>query len=167
MNQSDFDQLLETGSRRALTACEQQRLNGWLTAHPEGREAWAEASALRKLLNALPEAPLSPRFTARVLTEVERLEAASPRRGFPSLARWRSRLWGWRGAAVGVAALVMAIGVSRHQEARERARLAESVAAMSALVELPDLEALAEFELVYHLPTGPLPDERELAKAFE
>jgi hypothetical protein len=66
-----------------------------------------------------------------------------------------------------LAVLALAVGLSWHQQARSRALLAESVAAMSVLAELPDLEALAEFELVYHLPTGPLPDEQELTRAFE
>ena len=167
MNQGDFDQLLETGSRRALTACERERLNGWLAAHPEAREAWTEALAFRRLLDALPEAPVSPQFTARVLAEVGRLEPPSSARGLPWTAKWRPLRWGWRGVLAGLAALPVVLGLFWHREARERARLAESVAAMSALAELPDLEALAEFELVYHLPTGPLPDEQELARAFE
>ena len=81
--------------------------------------------------------------------------------------RWGSLLQGWRGAVAGIAVLVLAVGLSWHQHARERVRLAESVAAMATLAELPDLEALAEFEVVYHLPTGPLPDAQELARAFE
>ena len=167
MNQGDFDQLLETGSRRALTACERERLNGWLAAHPEARETWTEALAWRGLLDALPDVPVSPQFTARVLAEVERLEAASSARGLPWTAKWRRLRWGWRGGVAGLAALAVVFGLSWHREVRGRARLAESVAAMFVLAELPDLEALAEFELVYHLPTGPLPDDQELARAFE
>lgn len=167
MNHGDFIQLLETGSRRALTEREQQRLDDWLEAHPEDRPTWAEAVALRNLLDSLPDAPVSPQFTARVLAEAERQAPHASSWGLLWAAPWRSLLWGWRGAAAGVAVLAFAVGLSWHHQARSRALLADSVAAMSVLAELPDLEALAEFELVYHLPTGPLPDEQELARAFE
>ena len=167
MNQGDFDQLLEKGTRRALTPRERQQLDGWLMAHPEARVAWTEELALSGLLDLLPDAAVTPRFTARVLAEVERLDPAAAPPGRRWIADVRSWLRRWRPAVAGLAVLVVGLGLSWHREARSRALLADRVAALSALAELPDLEALAEFELVYHLPTGPLPDEQELARAFE
>lgn len=166
MNQGEFERLFESATRRALTAPERQQVEDWLAAHPEARPACGEELALTRLLDALPEASLSPQFTAHVLAQVERDDAATAAN--PSAtAAWRAWLWRWR---VGVASLVIVaatLGLAWQREARHRALLAESVAALSPLAELPDLEALAEFELVYHLPTGPLPNEQELAKAFE
>ena len=167
MNQPEFDPRLETRLRRRLTAPEQAALDTWLDAHPAVRRAWAEEEALWRVLGALPDAPVSPGFAARVRAEAERGSATVAPPGWPWSRRWGSLLQGWRGAVAGIAVLVLAVGLSWHQHARERARLAESVAAMATLAELPDLEALAEFEVVYHLPTGPLPDAQELARAFE
>ena len=167
MNQLDFEQLLAAGPQRRLTPLEQQALEAWLAAHPEARRAWHEALALEEALRTLPDAPLAPQFTARVLAEVEREAPVPSRRGGFSLGQVRGWLSRWRAAMAGIAVLLLAVGLSWHQQVRQRARLAESVAAMAALAELPDLEALAEFEVVYHLPTGPLPDVQELARAFE
>ncbi len=167
MNQSDFEALLAEAGRRDLEPGERAALQAWLAQHPADHETWRESMALRKALSDLPEAPLSAGFTRRVLAAVERLdqEPATTARGAWSWLAAAVR--GWRAAAAGFAVLLAAIGISLYGQARERARLADSAVAMSALAEVPDLEALAEFELVYHLPSGPLPDEQELAKAFE
>lgn len=167
MNQSDFEHLLAEGARRRLSGSEQQALDTWLAGHPAARSAWEEELALRHALKALPDAPLSPQFTARVLDDVERGARSPAGRGRSGIAWLRGWFSGWRAAAAGIAVMALAVGLSWRQQVQERARLAESCAAMAALAELPDLEALAEFEVVYHLPTGPLPDVQELARAFE
>lgn len=167
MNQSEFEALLAEAGRRELGTREALALEAWLAQDAAARDAWREALALRTALVQLPETPLSPGFTRDVLATVERLEPAPVIPVPGAWARLVLAVQGWRAAVAGLAVLLVAIGLSLHGQARERARLADSAAAMSALAELPDLEALAEFELVYHLPSGPLPDEQELAEAFE
>lgn len=167
MNQSDFDQLRAQGLRRRLTVSEREALEAWLAEHPEARPVWMEELALQRALDTLPEVPLSPQFTERVLVRIEPSEQAAVGRLHFAWTKLRSFLLGWRGAFVALAVAAVALGIPWGQAARERARLAESVAAMSALADLPELEALAEFDLVYNLPSGPLPDEQELARAFE
>lgn len=167
MNQGEFERLFEIATRRALTAAERRLVEDWLATHPEARPACGEELALSRLLEALPDASLSPQFTARVLAQVERDDSATAANPQSAAAGWRAWLWRWRVGVASLAVVAATLGLAWQREARNRALLAESVAALSALAELPDLEALAEFELVYHLPTGPLPDEQELAKAFE
>ncbi|MBE7503098.1 MAG: hypothetical protein HS113_23010 [Verrucomicrobiales bacterium] len=164
MNQSHIERLVEASRRRFLPPQEREELEGWLASSPEARAGWAEEAALSQALRALPDAPLSPQFDQRVLAAVERVESPALRRSLPA---WWSLLLGWRGAAVAVLLLGAGIAVPLQQQAQTRARLAESVAAMSDLAAWPDLAALADFEAVYYLPTGPLPKEAELAQAFE
>jgi anti-sigma factor RsiW len=168
MNQNHIERLVEASRRRLLPPREQEELEAWLAESPEARAAWAEETALSQALRALPDAPLSPRFHQCVLAAVERADLAAPRVA-PRLARpaWWSFALGWRGAAAAVLLLGALIVVPLQQQAQARARLAESVAAMSDLAAWPDLAALADFEAVYYLPTGPLPKEADLAQAFE
>lgn len=167
MNQSHIERLVEASRRRFLPPQEREELEAWLASSPEARAGWAEERALSEALRALPDAPLSPQFDQHVLAAVERLgsqETPSLQRPWPA---WWSLLLGWRGAAVAVLLLGAGIALPLQQKAQARARLAESVAAVSDLAAWPDLAALADFEAVYYLPTGPLPNEAELAQAFE
>ncbi len=167
MNPLSYERLLETARRRALTPAERAELEVWLAAHPEARAAWAEEAALNRLLAAMPAAPLPSNFTAQVVQTVEKIErgVAHERRVGPRW--WRSFGLGWRLATAGAAVVAVVLSVQWRQAAISRARMAESVAAMSALADLPSVEALADFEVVYHLPSGPMLDEHELAQALE
>lgn len=167
MNQSHIERLVEASRRRVLPPREREELEAWLASSSEARAVWAEETALSQALRVLPDAPLSPQFDQRVLAAVERLggPAATALRRSPSA--WWSLLLGWRGATVAVLLLGAGIAIPLQQQAQARARLAESVAALSELAAWPDLAALADFEAVYYLPTGPLPKEAELAQAFE
>ena len=167
MNESAFQRLLETARRRELTEGERAEIATCTARDPAAREAWLEEAALTRVLGALPPANLPPGFTARVVAAVERAERTAASESLPWKARLRAIRWRWRiaGAVAAVAAAVIA--VQFQQRMAERGRLAESVAALSALADLPGLEALAEFDLVYSLPDGPLPDVQELARALE
>lgn len=167
MKPSHIERLVEASRRRFLPPQEREELEAWLASSPEAGAAWAEEAALSQALRALPDAPLSPQFDQRVLTAVERLEGPATPALRRSLPAWWALVLGWRGAAVAVLLLGAGIAVPLQQQAQARARLAESVAAMSDLAAWPDLAALADFEAVYYLPTGPLPKEAELAQAFE
>jgi hypothetical protein len=69
---------------------------------------------------------------------------------------------------VALALLVLALGVWQlQQQRREHGRVTESLVTLAALAEeLPDVSALREFDLVLHLPEGPLPDPDTLARAL-
>ncbi len=163
------EHLCDLACRRPLGEAERAELAAWLAQHPGPHaEDWAEEQALTRLLSALPPAPLSPRFRENLLAALDRLEDGA--------AEWRrARFWGrwrllaprWRRVAVAVA-LALLVGVPWWQQHREQVRLREALAAAAALAgELPDPAALAEFDLVLHLPEGPLPDLETLALAFE
>ncbi len=170
MNAPQGPQLLELARRRPLSPAERAALDAWLARHPEARPAdWADELALTRLLAALPPAPLSPRFAENTLAALDR-RAAAPAVGRPGvwrrwLAGWQP-VWRWAGAVV---LLAVALGSWEFlQHRREQARLAESIRVVSALAgDLPDAAALAEFEVVLHLPDGPLPDLEALARALE
>jgi anti-sigma factor RsiW len=166
MKRNDFERLVQASWRRALTPAEQQELADWLEAHPESRPEWAEEVTLNRTLAALPDAPLSPGFTTRAVSAAARLGTQERR----SVFAWPGRLPAMGGlgrwATVGVAALALAVGAVVYERRQAHQRMAESLAAMSVLAELPNFEALADFEVVLHLPTGPLPDDQELAEAF-
>lgn len=163
------EHLLDLARRRPLREAERAELTAWLAQHP-GRHAedWAEELALTRLLSALPPAPLSPRFRENLLRAVDRLEGEAAERGRGNLwGRWRLLPWGGRWAAV-AAALALLAGVPWWQHQREQAHLRKALATAAALAdELPDPTTLAEFELVLHLPEGPLPDLETLAQALE
>ena len=66
MNQSEFDNLLQTARERDLTDGELARLERWLAANPAEQAEW---EALDRLLAALPNAPVASNFTTRVLKD--------------------------------------------------------------------------------------------------
>ncbi|MBT7029115.1 MAG: hypothetical protein HN969_16315, partial [Verrucomicrobia bacterium] len=78
MNQSEFDNLLQTAIERDLTDGELARLQRWLTANPADQAEW---EALDHLLASLPDTPVATNFAARVLDEIRRAEAAQPALG--------------------------------------------------------------------------------------
>lgn len=168
MNDPRGQQLIEIARRRELTAAERAELSARLARHPEAREDWAGEIALTRLLAALPPAPLSPRFRENVLAAIQRTEQPAS----PALAGWhqRWRVWelAWRLAAAAAVLAVALTGWHLNHRVQVRARVAESVAALSSLAgDLPSLAALAEFDLVLSLPDGPLPDVQDLARAME
>lgn len=170
MNVPRGSQLLELARRRPLTPAERAELEAWFAAHPQERpEDWAAELALTRWLASLPPAPLSPRFCENTLAVLDRMERPVRRHRFGWLEGW---LVGWRpvwrGAGVAVV-LAGLLGLWQHQQhLRERTRLAESIVAITDLTgNLPDVAALAEFDLVLYLPEGPLPDPEALARALE
>lgn len=165
MDDATATNLLEAAQRRQLSAAERELLKAWLADHPGARQTMSEDLALTQLLNQLPDAPLAPNFAGRVLRAVERSEQPA------SSAGWRRWLglpaWSWRAATAVLALAATLVVVQVQHRASERRQLAESVATVASLAEVPTPEALANFEVIFRLPTGPLPDERELARALE
>ncbi len=145
MNQSEFDNLLQTVRERDLTDGELVRLERWLAANPA---EWAEWEVLDHLLAALPDTPVATNFTARVLDEVRCAEAAQPSLG---QAWWRSLLVPqFRPIQIAAAAmLVMVIGGIGYQSHlnQSRAEMAASVASVASIAEFTP-GFLADFEAI-------------------
>lgn len=142
MNQSEFDNLLQTARERDLTDGELARLERWLAANP------AEWEVLDHLLAALPDTPVATNFTARVLDEVRCAEAAQPPLG---QALWRRLLVPqFRPIQIAAAAmLVMVIGGIGYQSHlnQSRAEMAASVASLASIAEFTP-GFLADFEAI-------------------
>ena len=145
MNQSEFDNLLQTARERDLTDGELARLERWLAANPA---EWAEWEVLDHLLATLPDTPVATNFTARVLDEVRCAEAAQPAIG---QAWWRRLLVPqFRPIQIAAAAmLVMVIGGIGYQSHlnQSRAEMAASVASIASIAEFTP-GFLADFEAI-------------------
>ena len=132
MNQSEFDNLLQTAIERDLTDGELARLQRWLAANPADQAEW---EALDHLLATLPDTPVATNFTARVLDEVRRAETAHPALG----QAWWQRLLAPQFRPVQIAAaatLAMVIGGVGYQSHLNQSR-AEMAAAVASIAEFP------------------------------
>ena len=142
MNQSEFDNLLQTAHERDLTDGELARLERWLAANPADQAEW---EALDHLLATLPDTPVATNFTARVLDEVRRAETAHPALG----QAWWQRLLAPQFRPVQIAAaatLAMVIGGVGYQSQLNQSR-AEMAAAVASIAEFPP-GFLADFEAI-------------------
>jgi anti-sigma factor RsiW len=142
MNQSEFDNLLQTATERDLTDGEWARLERWLAANPADQAEW---EALAHLLATLPDTPVATNFTARVLDEVRRAETAHPALG----QAWWQRLLAPQFRPVQIAAaatLAMVIGGVGYQSHLNQSR-AEMAAAVASIAEFPP-GFLADFEAI-------------------
>ena len=142
MNQSEFDNLLQTAHERDLTDGELARLERWLAANPADQAEW---EALDHLLATLPDTPVATNFTARVLDEVRRAETAHPALG----QAWWQRLLAPQFRPVQIAAaatLAMLIGGVGYQSHLNQSR-AEMAAAVASIAEFPP-GFLADFEAI-------------------
>jgi hypothetical protein len=112
---------------------------------------------LDALLRALPDKPVASNFTARVLQQVERENAARPAGGSFAWFRlhWLPRL--------AVASLALASCVLTYQVRTEahRTQFARSVAAITQVSSLPSPDTLKDFEAIRRLSQTP-PADREL-----
>ena len=142
MNQSEFDNLLQTAIERDLTDGELARLQRWLAANPTYQAEW---EALDHLLATLPDTPVATNFTARVLDEVRRAETAHPALD----QAWWQRLLAPQFRLVQITAaatLAMVIGGVGYQSHLNQSR-AEMAAAVASIAEFPP-GFLADFEAI-------------------
>ena len=142
MNQSEFDNLLQTAIERDLTDGELARLQRWLAANPTDQAEW---EALDHLLASLPDTPVATNFTARVLDEVRRAETAHPALG----QAWWQRLLSPQFRPIQIAAaatLAMVLGGIGYQSHLNQSR-AEMAAAVASIVEFAP-GFLADFEAI-------------------
>jgi len=153
MNQSEFDNLLQTARERDLTDGELARLERWLAANPADQAEW---EALDHLLATLPDTPVATNFTARVLDEVRRAETAHPALG----QAWWQRLLAPQFRPVQIAAaatLAMVIGGVGYQSHLNQSR-AEMAAAIASIAEFPP-GFLADFEAIGAVAQADVIDE--------
>ena len=142
MNQSEFDNLLQTAYERDLTDGELAKLERWLAANPADQAEW---KALDHLLATLPDTPVATNFTARVLDEVRCAETTHPALG----QVWWQRLLAPQFRPVQIAAaatLAMVIGGVGYQLHLNQSR-AEMAAAVASIAEFPP-GFLADFEAI-------------------
>ena len=153
MNQSEFDNLLQTAYERDLTDGELAKLERWLAANPADQAEW---KALDHLLATLPDTPVATNFTARVLDEVRRAETAHPALG----QAWWQRLLAPQFRPVQIAAaatLAMVIGGVGYQSHLNQSR-AEMAAAVASIAEFPP-GFLADFEAIGAVAQADVIDE--------
>jgi anti-sigma factor RsiW len=162
MNESEYQALIEASWRRVLTDAEQARLDAWLRSHPEAHSEWEAESALSRLLEQLPDAPVASNFTVRVLQAVERESATAARRGsvFDSLKQWF-----WRPAPRVAWALVVAVllGFGYHQhQTNVRGEMARGLSVLANVATLSDPAVLQDFEAIQRLGKSAPGDDEEL-----
>jgi hypothetical protein len=115
---------------------------------------------LREMLSRLPDAPVASNFTARVMQQIE-LEESRRSRKWTSIFNWHRFL---PRAAVAMAAILFAGLTLQHYELNsQRVALAEKV----ALVPMPDVDALKNFDAIRRMSQPAHADEELLALASE
>ena len=167
MNSSEFNQLLEIQWRRRLTAVEQQRVLAHLAEHPAERERWAEEEGLKRLLGQLPDVPLASNFTAQVLQAVAKAPSR-PRSAFLIHGwKWLSpTTWARRTIlASGIIGLIVLI--SHSYQLHTRIQLARSVAEVSRVAALPDIEILKDYDAISRLSQVPPVVDEDLLAALQ
>ena len=123
-----------------------------------------EQNELRKLLSRLPDAPVSPNFTARVMQALELDELQT--------ARTRGWRWNWHAllprAAV-AAVMVVAAGFTfyQHELYNRRAEFATSVVFVEQAQPLPSVDALQNFDAIQRMSQPAHADEGLLALASD
>jgi anti-sigma factor RsiW len=142
MKQPEFENLLQTARVRDLTDAELAKLERWLAANPGEQAEW---EAIDRVLAALPDAPVASNFTARVMDEVRRAEAAAPALG----QAWWQRLLAPQFRPIQIAAaatLAMVLGGVGYQSHLNQSR-AEMAAAVASIAEITP-GFLADFDAI-------------------
>src|SRR5436190_11547639 len=153
MNESEYQALVEASWRRSLTEDEQARLDSWLRTHPEAHNEWEAESALNRLLEQLPSAPMASNFAARVLQAAERESAAAARRESKSIFAGVKQ-WFWRPAPRVAWALLVAglLGFGYHQhQTNVRGEMAKGLSVLANVAALSDPTVLQDFEAIDRL----------------
>lgn len=161
-NNDIYKRLLETLWRRQLTEAEAAELRSWLAAHPEAMAELAAEEDLTAVLSRLEDKPVSPDFTARVLAAVE-CEAPRSTATVDWLIGHVARL-GWAAKAA-LAVLVFGLGAFGVHQYRvvTRTRLAESVAVLAKVDQLPGPDVLVDYDTIRRFGQLPPPDTELLA----
>jgi anti-sigma-K factor RskA len=115
---------------------------------------------LREMLSRLPDAPVASNFTARVMQQIE-LEESRRARKLTSIFNWHAFLP--RTAVAAVVVLFAGLTLQHHELNSQRVALAKNV----ALVPMPDVDALKNFDAIRRMSQPAQPDPELLALASE
>lgn len=161
MNQNPTEtRMRELLWRRVLTHAEQSELRALLEAHPDLAERHTEELALNRLIERLPDAPVPTNFTARVMQDIGREEAATAREERPSVS-WLQRLF----PKLAFASVLLAAGLFAWQRnlSYHRQRDASDIAAVVGSKDLLSVEVLQNFDSIEKLGHGVPPDTELLS----
>jgi anti-sigma factor RsiW len=171
MTPQEFQRLKDKAREDRLTADERAAFRAYLLAHPQAQADWDEEQDLDRLINQLPDVPVSSNFTARVLAAAQRETSqrkASAATGSPAITTNAGAWWRWflRPQAAFVATALIAVGLLayRQQRALKHAEMAESLAKFADTTALPDVEALKNFEAILRLSQMPVSPDDELLR---
>jgi anti-sigma factor RsiW len=153
MNELEFNQLLEADRQRRLTVAEEAQVRSYLAAHPEAQAVWDDELGLNRLLSQLPDAALASNFTAQILERVARESRRDQRT--PLWVRWWTGVRALNPVQKGATAasflcLILLSYYGYQVHARET--LAKSVAEVSNVAALANVETLKDFEAIRRLP---------------
>ena len=115
---------------------------------------------LHELLSRLPDSPVASNFTARVMQQID-LEESRRARKWSFNFNWRAFLP--RAAVATVAILFAGLTLQQHEIKVQRVALAKNV----ALVPMPDVDALKNFDAIRRMSQPARADEELLALASE
>jgi len=162
MDDEQYRKLKEASWRRPLSADEEAALQKILAAHPQTREAWGEEAALNRLLQRLPDAPVSSNFTARVLQAVQVAPARRTWRDWFAPAQWLPESMGGR---LAMCSMMVCLGLFSFREYQvvHRARVARELSGVSRLAALPPMEWLKDFDTINGISQVKVADEDLLA----
>jgi len=167
MSRAEFNQLLEAGLRRELTANEVRRLEAHWVHFPADRQVWVEEMGLNRLWQELPDVPVSSNFTAQVLEKAtaQACGGAAPH----GLARWGwLASWDWMQKAVLVLGAVCVVWLTSLEYRRHsRIELARSLAAASHEAVVPSPDILNDFDAINRLSQVPPMVDNDLLVALE
>lgn len=146
MNDSEYQQLLETAWRQELTPAQRARLVSWLAGRPEASADWESEEALTRGLRRLPNPALSSNFTALVLAAAEKGRARPAEAGTGGWPRWLQGLW--PKAAWAAAALALGMAGLQVHSVRNRTQLRQDLAAIPMAPKVPSPEILQDFDAI-------------------
>lgn len=146
----------------ALDAEGLSQLRTRLAHSPREKARLEQEIELNRLLQDLPDAPLSSNFTSQVMGEINRLETSEARRRMAWTAPLR---WVFRPALMTAVAALALTGWWQFR-LHQRSNLAESVQAVSRATAVPGVEVFQDFDAIQLLRTSSQPGDVELIAAL-
>lgn len=165
MQDADYQNLRETGWRRALTPSEEQRLREIAAAKPTLQKELDGDMALNRLLGRIPSAQVSSNFTARVTDAARRTERKPAWNERFAPFGWLSSNWMPR-FALGLAMVCCGVISFREGQVAHRAQMARELASVTRLAALPPMEWMKDFDTINKLNKVAVADD-ELLTALQ
>ena len=157
MNRPDKRDLIAKALRDSLSEAEKKQWEDLLEDDPEVRNAFAEEQALDRVLDRLPDVPISSNFTALALQAATREPRPGKRFSLLSLSVFRTTFAQAVTAFVAVCTIGLAIGVRYHNSQQadltSKVRSFTKVASVIDSVKVRPEELFQNFEAIRALPT--------------